>query len=96
MSTSTGFYRYCAPDASAPVVVINESPSNSFATRIIIKMLGHTVMLLQHQDLVQALPNLCENIEINLSAGFTRLDKVNLGERSSHSVSVWSNTIAGS
>ena len=24
--TSTGFYRYCAPDASAPVVVINESP----------------------------------------------------------------------
>ena len=25
--TSTGFYRYCAPDASAPVVVINEPPS---------------------------------------------------------------------
>ena len=25
--TSTDFYRYCAPDASAPVVVINESPS---------------------------------------------------------------------
>ena len=25
--TSTGFYRYCAPDASAPVVVINESPN---------------------------------------------------------------------
>ena len=25
--TSTGFYRYWAPDASAPVVVINESPS---------------------------------------------------------------------
>ena len=24
--TSTGFYRYCAPDASAPVVVINQSP----------------------------------------------------------------------
>ena len=24
--TSTGFYRYCAPAASAPVVVINESP----------------------------------------------------------------------
>ena len=24
--SSTGFYRYCAPDASAPVVVINESP----------------------------------------------------------------------
>ena len=26
--TSTGFYRYCAPDASAPVVAINESPSD--------------------------------------------------------------------
>ena len=26
--TSTDFYRYCAPDASAPVVVINESPTN--------------------------------------------------------------------
>ena len=26
MITSTGFYRYCAPDASAPVVVINKSP----------------------------------------------------------------------
>ena len=24
--TSTDFYRYCAPDASAPVVVINQSP----------------------------------------------------------------------
>ena len=24
--TSTGFYRYCAPDASAPVVVKNQSP----------------------------------------------------------------------
>ena len=24
--TSTGFYRYCAADASAPVVVINQSP----------------------------------------------------------------------
>ena len=27
--TSTGFYRYCAPGASAPVVVINESPINA-------------------------------------------------------------------
>ena len=26
MITSTGFYRYCAPVVSAPVVVINESP----------------------------------------------------------------------
>ena len=25
--TSTGFYRYCAPSASAPVVVINGSPT---------------------------------------------------------------------
>ena len=25
--TSTGFYRYCAADASAPVVVINQAPS---------------------------------------------------------------------
>ena len=25
--TSAGFYRCCAPDASAPVVVINESPT---------------------------------------------------------------------
>ena len=25
--TSTGFYRYCAADASAPVVVINQSPN---------------------------------------------------------------------
>ena len=24
--TSTGFYRHCAPDVSAPVVVIHESP----------------------------------------------------------------------
>ena len=26
MITSTGFYRYCAPDAPAPVVVKNQSP----------------------------------------------------------------------
>ena len=27
ISTSTGFCRYCAPDASAPVALINESPT---------------------------------------------------------------------
>ena len=27
--TSTDFYRYCAPDASAPVVVINQSPGSA-------------------------------------------------------------------
>ena len=31
--TSTGFYWYCAPDASAPVVVINESPQLSRAAK---------------------------------------------------------------
>ena len=34
--TSTDFYRYCAPDASAPVVVINQSPTQILNERDLI------------------------------------------------------------
>ena len=41
---STGFYRYCAPDTSAPVVVINESPKfteSHFACDLHVGSAGH-------------------------------------------------------
>ena len=35
--TSTDFYRYCAPDASAPVLVINQSPRKGwFRKRVVL------------------------------------------------------------